>query len=194
MSASRKRRFVPAIRGASGGWVSGAPAILAALAGVAVVWAIDALPLIPSWEPLTAMLAGATIAVVVTIVGIRIMSIWRVGNRWAALAITTLTSFPVVLMWFLFTELLVPNALYSEDVVATLADRRSGETLYVYETSDIPDGFVHTRVAVRRGWLPLERTLLVLGQPFDSSVQGIDGLELRFGIDRAVRYDYLGRR
>jgi hypothetical protein len=142
------------------------PAI--ALAGVAIglgsMAAAARLPFVPGWRAARiAMLAAGFAAAAVFILFI---ARWRWNRaperrRWttvtgALLGLSLLCACALGLVWATFG---ITN-LGGEELTQTVQSPDGRQTIFVYSLSEIPDGVVGSRVALREGWLPLERTLL----------------------------------
>lgn len=161
--------------------------ILIAIA-VLGTWAISALPLIPSWaENKLSVMTGIDI-VVPTIIGWRIITN-RHHRRLLAIVMDIIFTCCAILMLWLILLTTSGGFLGGENFEATLRDNNSGDELFIYTLSEVPDGFIATRVAVRSTWLPIERTILHLDEPFKASKQTELGLMLSFGLDK-YRYRY----
>lgn len=179
-------------------WMMVAAVIAIATVGITVALAISALPVIPSWQ--TARLAAIFVVavVVVTAIGGGIVTMWRtggpLGRRGLILGVgVAVAIFAVFVIWLILLDTPGPTyivGLRGEDFVTSVHDQRSGDEIFIYHSSEIPDGFIGTRVAIRLGWLPVERTILQIAEPFEGSRPTDAGLELMFGISSHLRYVY----
>lgn len=79
--------------------------------------------------------------------------------------------------------------LVAEDLAQTIAAPDHGRTVFVYESSKVPDGVFASRVAVREGWLPFERTVLEVPAPLDGVRRDGDLLVFAFHLRGEARYD-----
>lgn len=121
------------------------------------------LPFVPGWRIAQGVILCVGLACAVLVVlGAGVAHFRRsasaVRRLWIAcgvlVAVIAIGGAALLLAW----DSLGASGLAGEDLVRAVEDPRG--TILVYECSTVPDGVVASRVAVRRGWLPFERTLL----------------------------------
>lgn len=160
------------------------------LIAIAVIgtWAINALPLVPPWETHKLPVMTAIDMLVLTIIGWRIIGSRHYRRKPAMIADVVFACCAIVTLWLILFEA-SDGILGGENIEIALRDNNSGDELFIYSLDEFPDGFIATRVAVRIGWLPFERTLLQIETPFAQSKQTPSGLILLFGLEKySYRY------
>jgi hypothetical protein len=138
-----------------------------ALAGLAVglgsMAAAPRLQFIPTWRIAHVVILGAGFAA--ALLFIVILARWRwiaapPERRWTAagtlLILVVVCAFTLVLVWDTFGI----TYLGGEELAESVQSADGHQTIFVYNISEVPDGIVGARVAVRDGLLPLERTIL----------------------------------
>lgn len=148
---------------------------------------------IPTWRIAHTVILGTGFAA--AILFIVILARWRwIGappkRRWTAagtlLVLVVVCAFTLVQVWETFG---VTN-IGGEELAETVQSADGQQTIFVYNISEIPDGIVGARVAVREGWLPLERT--ILRTPGAVEAVRREGGDAVFVFDRSgeARYDF----
>ncbi len=168
-----------------------------ALAGVAIglgsMAAAAGLPFVPTWRIAQVAMLGVGFAAAGLCVLLMARSRWNrapLQRRWTVagtlLALGLLCTCALGLAWATFG---ITN-LGGEELTQTVQSADGRQTIFVYSLSEIPDGVVGSRVAVRDGWLPLERTLLqVPGPVLEVRSEGGNVLFV-FARSGEARYDF----
>lgn len=171
--------------------------LIAAAAALALMAIGARLPFVPGWQrfPLGIILVGTLAALALVLGAAR--AVWRRASPRRGLEVAVVAAGGVA--GTLFISWLVAGAVYGLTYLAgeELAETETipgGGTMFVYVLSEIPDGCVGSRVAIREGWLPLERTLLTVGSCFRRALRDDSGLTLMFYGGQAARYTYAERR
>ena len=162
--------------------ISGVAALLA--------FALTRLPVIPNWHGIVAGIIGV-MASTVTLFSLRCMLTFRRIGYLGRAAVCGLSAiFALLWGYVLALDIVWTPPLFGEELVSELTDPHSGDQIFVYRLSGIPDGFIDSRISRRRGWLPLEETLLQVNAPWYRVDSDKDGLILRFGIlgEKSFRY------
>jgi hypothetical protein len=138
-----------------------------ALAGLAVslgsMTAAPWLHFIPTWHIAHVVILGAGFAA--AILFIVILARWRwiaapPERRWTAagtvVILVVVCAFTLGQVWETFGI----THFAGEELAESAQSADGHQTIFVYNITEIPDGIVGARVAVRDGLLPLERTIL----------------------------------
>jgi hypothetical protein len=131
--------------------------ILAVLVG-GLPWAPD-FEIIRNAAIAACLAAAVALAIGATVSGVRRKRAQRarVAALFAGLAALALV---LAAAWFLAALALGGGGLAGEDLVEALEDPGRDRQILVYTFSEIPDGAVSSRVAIRESWSPFERTVL----------------------------------
>lgn len=178
-------------------WVIVSTFIGTLLASIVGILIINKLPFIPSWQ-IAKLIGSGFIILIITILSIR----WglRLKNSlkkdfkrlyWMLAGVVGYLLFLFV-VWLILLESFGMTYLGGEEIAAQIRDQKNNHEFFVYHLSEFPDGFIATRVAVRRGWLPFERNIFEIKEPFFETEPTDKGLQFIFGTIGEFCFRYTG--
>ncbi|MCB9654903.1 MAG: hypothetical protein H6729_12315 [Deltaproteobacteria bacterium] len=167
---------------------------------------LTGLPLVPTgyWQTARAVVLYAIRIVGVGALGLGCVMAWRTTwrTRWPYRLRLTLigwAAFLAVSFWFFVSFELVstPGPTYGwglggEFLERVVVEPKTGRQLFIYHESAIPDGLLSSRVAVREGVLPIEKTIRISADGFKGSAVTKRGVQLTFEGGGEICYEYTG--
>ncbi len=162
------------------------PAIKLAVIAFIIVYLLSLLNLIPTWNDYREIIIP--ILLVLTIRGIGFLIFKSLGN--CVLVGSIIFILTLVISFFLF-YLSSDPIMSGEELIESKRDNNSGDMIFVYEYSEIPNGFIKSIVTVQSSWLPIEKNILEVSSSFSDLFNRDGNLVLSFDSDNSHQYIYM---
>ncbi|MDY6993451.1 MAG: hypothetical protein SVR94_12740 [Pseudomonadota bacterium] len=135
-------------------WMTFYFTITVIILGVIIALTIRMLPLIPSWQA-TKLPAISIVAITLVVtIGWHITVIWRIDSssqkrRFIMVFDIISAILGVAVIGLILTDIIGSNLLHGEEIVTSVREHKSGDEIFIYHLSEIPDGFIAAQVTVR---------------------------------------------
>jgi len=165
--------------------VSFFPAIKLAVIAFIVIYLLSLLNLVPVWKVYRGW--AIPLLLTLTIAGVGFLLFKNIDN--CVLIGGGVFILTLVISFFLF--FLSSNPIMSgKELVKQIQDSKSGDNIFIYEHSEMPDGFIKNIVTVQSSWLPIEKNILEISSSFSDASERDGKLFLFFKSDESIQYTY----
>ena len=161
------------------------PAIKLAVITFIIVYLLSLLNLVPTWKIYRGW--AVPLLLTVTIIGVGFLLFKNIDN---CIIIGTLVFILTLVISFFLFFLSSDPIMSGEELIESKRDSSSGDMIFIYEYSEVPDGFIKSIVRVQSSWIPIEKNILEVKSGFSSFSDQDGKLILSFKSDGSHQYIY----
>lgn len=161
------------------------PAIKLAVIFFVIIYLFSLIAFIPTWKPFRAIAIPIALILLIGVIG------YLIFKNFGSCKLVGSAIFIISIIISFLLQLQTSKSFISDiELVETMRDVNSNDVIFVYEYSEIPDGFIKNIITVQNSWIPVEKNILEVSSSF-SGVSNKDGdLVLSFKRDDSLQYIY----
>jgi len=161
------------------------PIIKLAVVFFVIIHLFSLIDFIPTWKPYRTIVIPTALILLTGVIGHLIFK-----NFASCKLIGSIIFIVSIIISFLLQFQTSESFISSRELIETMRDSNSNDVIFVYEYSEIPDGFIKNIITVQNSWIPVEKNILEVKSSFSSISNKNGKLILSFKSDDSLQYIY----